>query len=80
MTRFASVLVLAVAALSACATPSQTHVEQPHQSGDSYWLCHDSRFRCEPADFQAPADKIVPDQGIQIDTNLWTPSHRANVG
>ncbi|CAN5916417.1 hypothetical protein BH11MYX2_BH11MYX2_00790 [soil metagenome] len=81
MTRFASVLVLAVAALSACAKPSQTRVEQPRQIGsDSYWLCNDARVRCAPADVQLPADKVVPDQSIQVDTNLWTPGHHSNVG
>ncbi|HEY4178259.1 MAG TPA: hypothetical protein VGM90_15535 [Kofleriaceae bacterium] len=82
MTRVAAALALAVASLAACAKPSQTRVEQPRQSGntDSYWLCHDSRFQCEPADLQLPADKIVPDQGIQVDTNLWQPGHRSNLG
>lgn len=76
MTRLVSALALAVASLAACATPAQTRVEQPRQS-DSYF-CRD--FQCQPLDVQLPADKVVPDQGIQVDTNLWTPGHHSNVG
>ena len=77
MTRFVTVLALAVASLAACAKPSQTRVEQPRQATESYF-CKD--FRCEPVDLQLPADKVVPDQGIQVDTNLWTPGHHSNLG